>query len=383
MKKLSPVLFAVVFLASCGARKEEPATKSAPSAPPVPVETVTATKAAWPEVYEAAGAVRARTTGAISAKVMGYVREVKVQAGDGVQAGQLLVEIDSRDIDAQVRQAEAVQREAEEALPEVDTAIASARVNLELIGKTFNRMKDLFEKKSISSQEFDEATARLKVAQAGCDAAAAKRKQVVARVSQAAEAVKAAEIMRGYAKIAAPFDGTVIEKRVEPGNLTAPGAPLLTIEQAGAYRLEVSVEESRGSSIRAGTPVAVSLEALQRTFHARVTEIVPAVDSSSRTFTVKIDLPAMAGLQSGMFGRALFRSGSREVLAIPSGAVRDQGQVTSVLALEEGAARGRLVTLGQRNGDQVEVLSGLAPGDKVVFPRPAGLADGARVKVRP
>jgi len=247
---------------------------------------------------------------------------------------------------------------------------------------TFQRMQDLFQKKSISNQEYDEASARLKVAQASYEMAAAKRRQVAARVSQASAGINAAEVQRDYARITSPFDGVVTEKRVDQGSLTTPGAPLATIEREGAYRLEASIEESRVRDVRAGQSVQVALEALNRTLEARVSEIVPAVEAASRSYIVKIDLPSLPEIRSGMFGRARFTVGKRSVLAVPAAAVREQGQLRSVLVVEEGVARSRLVTLGEAYQDQREILSGLSAGEKIVFPAPAGLSDGARVEVR-
>jgi RND family efflux transporter MFP subunit len=349
----------------------------------VPVKTIPASAAEWPSIYEATGTVRARTASQISAKVMGYVREVRVSVGDPVRAGQVLIVLDDRDLDAAVRQAEAGLNEAKNAMAEADNAIASAKAQLDLAQVTYGRMKDLHEKNSISLQEWDEAQMKLKVAAAGHEMALAKRSQLQARIRQAEEALSSANIMKSYARIAAPFAGVVTDKRVEPGNLTAPGQPLLSIEQAGGYRLEVPVEESRMGAIRAGTPVEVTLEAFDRTLKARVNEVVPAVDPGSRAFTVKIDLPPVANLRSGMFGRARFAAGARRALVIPAGAVEARGQVHSVMVARDNLAHNRLVTLGARSGDQVEVLSGLSAGEQVIHPRPAGLADGAPVEVRP
>jgi RND family efflux transporter MFP subunit len=210
--------------------------------------------------------------------------------------------------------------------------------------------------------------------------AESKRGQLQAKISQAEEAVASASIMKGYAEIRAPFAGVVAERRVEPGNMAAPGQPLLVIEQAGGFRLEAAVDESRIGSIRVGQSVSVTLD---KTVATRVSEIVPAVDAASRAFTVKIDLPGMSQLRSGMFGRASFPLGQRQALTLPAGAVAEQGQVQSVLVAQDGYARGRLVTLGGRVGDRVEVLTGLTAGEMVIFPKPAGLADGVRVEVRP
>jgi RND family efflux transporter MFP subunit len=375
-----PVL-ALAVLTGCGEKSRRPEQEK--TGPPTPVTALSISASDWPAVYEAVGTVRARVSAAISAKVMGYVHEVRVQAGDRVTAGQLLVSIDSRDLDAQTQAAGAALNEARSALPEAENAVAAAKANLDLAQVTFGRMQDLYRKKSISDQEFDEATAKLKMAQAGYEMALSKRSQVQARIHQAEAGQASAQVMRSYAEIKAPFAGVVTEKRVNAGDLTAPGAPLLTIEQESSYRLEVNVEESRIGSIRTGTPVTVALDALDRSLDAQVSEVVPAVDAASRAFVVKINLPPLAQLRSGLFGRAQFRLGTRPVLAVPAGAVRESGQVQTVLVVADGVARARLVTLGQRSGEQVEVLSGLNAGDRVIHPLPAGLSDGARVEVRP
>jgi RND family efflux transporter MFP subunit len=201
-------------------------------------------------------------------------------------------------------------------------------------------------------------------------------------MAEVEQEIRAARIMRDYTRIAAPFSGTVTTKSVETGNLAAPGAPLLTIERDGAYRLEASVDESKLPVVKAGQTVEVALAALDRRLTARVSEIVPAVDAASRAYTVKIDLPALPILRSGMFGRASFSIGSRKVLAIPVGAVLERGQLQSVFVIDSGIARTRLITTGQRQPDLVEVLSGLSEGEKLVYPLPSGLADGAAVEVR-
>jgi RND family efflux transporter MFP subunit len=367
-----------LLLAGCGGHGD--VREAAPAQTPVAVKTIAVATAEWPVEYEAAGTVRARTSTAISAKVMGYVREVRVSAGDAVAAGQTLVLIDSRDLDTAVRKVDAMRLEIESALPEAENGIAAAKAQLELAQITFQRMESLFRKKSVSNQEFDEASARLRAAQAAHEMALSKRKQLLARVEQVEQERQAARIMRGYAEVKAPFAGTVTERQAEPGTLAAPGAPLLTLERTGGYRLEAQVEESRAGSVRNGQTVEVEIEALQRVVTGRVAEIVPAVDAQSRAYTVKIELPGTPQLRSGMFGRARFAAGSREVMAIPEAAVTRRGQLHSVLVAEGGIARNRLVTTGRSRGSHVEVLSGLSAGDRVIHPAPPDLVDGMKVE---
>jgi RND family efflux transporter MFP subunit len=326
--------------------------------------------------------VRAQTAAQISAKVMGYVREVRAQAGDSVAAGQTLIVQDARDLEAGLQQARGALAEARAAQSEVQNGIAAARAGQELAEATEKRMARLFAEKSVTNQEFDEAQMRAKVARAQVQMATSKQTQLRSKINQAEEGVKQAEIMRGYAEIKAPFAGVVVERRVEPGNLAAPGMPLLVVEQAGAYRLEASVEESKLASIKRGQPVTVVLDAAAPPIAGRVGEIVPSVDAASRSFLVKINLPAAAGLRSGSFGRALFPSGTRKALTVPAAAVREQGQLAFVFVPDNGTARSRMVTLGARGADGVEVLSGLQAGDKVIAPLPPALADGSRVETR-
>ncbi|MBZ5610336.1 MAG: efflux RND transporter periplasmic adaptor subunit [Acidobacteriia bacterium] len=385
MLSSKPIAAAVLLALSLTACRESPrqVEASAGLSPSVAVGVVRADLVELPSIYEAVGTVRARTSAVLASKIMGQVREVKVRTGDGVSPGQLLVVLDSRDLDAAWRQAQAAREEALSARPEVENAAAAAEASLELAKTTLRRMQELYDKKSISDQEYDEVSAKRKVAQANYDMTISRRAQVAAKVQQAEEAVAAAEVMRGYAQIHAPFAGTVTEKPVEPGSLATPGTPLLTIEQAGALRLEIPVEEGLLAQTRVGQPVTVKLDSLDRTLEARVSEIVPSVDPASRAFLVKIDLPAVPHLRAGVYGRAQFARGSRKAIVVPAAAVSEQGQMRSVMVADNGVARTRLVTTGQKQGDLVEILSGLHAGEQIVSPRPAGLADGARVETRP
>jgi RND family efflux transporter MFP subunit len=377
---LVPVLVSVAILSGCGSAETH--TKAATSAPAISVESATVRSQEWPDAYEATGPVRARTAAVISSKVMAYVRQVSVQVGDRAKEGQELVTLDAQDLDANVRRAEAAEAEVQSAIPEADNGVVGAKANLDLARSTFKRMDELASKKSISNQEFDETSAKLKSAQAAYDMARAKRTQLDSKLAQVEQEIRAARIMRDYTRIAAPFSGVVTAKSVEPGNLAAPGAPLLTIERDGAYRLEASVDESKLPFVKTGQTVEIALEALDRRLTARVSEIVPAVDAASRAYMVKIDLPELPNLRSGMFGRAWFPMGSRKVVAVPASAVVERGQLQSVFVIDDGVARNRLITTGTRRLDAVEVLSGLSEGEKVVSPIPSGLADGSRVEVR-
>lgn len=378
---ISAITLSAVIQAACGG-SHEPRKTEAATLPPVPVKVIEVRHVDWPFIYEAPGTVRARTASTLASKVMGFVREVRAQPGDTVTAGQVLVVIDSRDLESGLEQARAAEQEARSGIAEADNAVAAAKAQLSLAQITFKRMEDLFQKKSISHQEYDEARARLQTAEAAHQMALSRRAQLDAKIAQARQAVETASVLRSYAEIRAPFAGIVTEKRVEQGQMATPGTPLLTIEQAGGYRLEAPVEESMLGHVRRGQAVEVLIDASGQTLKGRIDEIVPAIDPSSRAFTVKASIPSGPGIRSGLFGRLRIARGSHPALVVPSDAIIKRGELQSVLVAEGGVARSRMITSGLVRDGLVEVLSGLQAGEKIIHPRPTGLADGAKVEVR-
>jgi len=346
----------------------------------VQVENVAASEVA--DIYRASGTVRARYSAAIAAKIAANILEVRAQTGDRVPAGQALVILDRRDLEANLRRTEATRAEAESAIEETENGIAAARANFELARVTHKRFQDLLAQASVSRQEFDESQARLKSAEAAVEMAASKRQQVKARCSQAEAEIAAARVALSYATLTAPFAGLVTERQADPGGLTTPGAPLLTIEREGNLRLEASIDESRLGLVRIGERVAVEIDGLKRTVTGRVVEVVPLVDAATRSFVTKIDLPTLPGLRAGMFGRAAFSVGKREALLVPHSAVLERGQIRSVYVVEGDTARLRFVTLGEPRDNQREVLSGLTAGEKIIVTPPPLFADGSRVAIQ-
>jgi len=381
MNRFLPPAILILMTAACSRHEARVAAAGAEQrVDAAQVETVAASEIT--DIYRASGTVRARYSAVIAAKIAANILEVRVQTGDRVPARQTLIILDRRDLEANLRRSEAARAEAESAIAETENAVAAARANLELARVTHKRFQGLLAKDSVSQQEFDESQARLKNAEAALEMAASKRQQVEARGSQAEAEITAARVALGYATLTAPFAGLVTERKADPGSLTTPGAPLLTVEREGNLRLEASVDESRLGLAWIGENVAVEMDGLNRTVEGRVAEIVPSVDSATRSFTAKIDLPLLPGLRVGMFGRAAFAAGKRGGILIPQSAVLERGQIRSVYVVEGDTARLRFVTLGEPRDDQCEILSGLTAGEKIVVTPPPLLADGGRVAIQ-
>lgn len=365
MKNYRAALLALVIAASlgCGKKDQHPVAPSAPIVVQGAAVTPLATEQ-LPEVQEAVGTVRARSTAVVSARISGSVSGVYVREGDRVERGKLLVAIEAVEGGAAAAGAASGVEEANRALDE-------AQAKKRLADVTFDRYSRLIAEQAVTRQEFDTKKSEQEVAVQGVARAEA-------RLSQARQIARAAGAVAGYGRVTAPISGVVVAKQVEAGQTVFPGTPLLTVEGDEGFRLEVAAPEGLLGKVRPGDQVGISVEGAPVT--GRVSELVPVVDPGSRTFTVKIDLPAR-GLRSGSFGKAFFQVGSRPGIAVPAAAVVQRGSLTSVWAVSgEGIARLRLVKLGRVLDGRVEVLSGLSAGEKVVTAGLEKMVDGARVQ---
>jgi len=370
----------ILLLNGCGQSPRAGQTDSAKA--PVAVQSVKVQMYDIPSLYTANGTVYARMESQLASQIMARTLAVNVHAGDRVHTGQVLLSLDAQETDANYQEAEAGRAEARNAVAESESNIAAAKASLDLAKVTAQRMNDLYGKRSISKQEFDEADAKLKTSQASYDMARARREQISDRIAQKEAALRQARVTRGYAVIRAPFAGVITARNIEPGALAVPGNPLLTIEAASGFRLHAIVEESRISLIHLNDRAAVFLDGLQQEIEGRVGELPPVADANSHSFTVKIDLPSITTVHSGQFGHASFSAGSRQAMTLPLQAIVENGQLQSVYVIDRGVARNRLVTFGDKRVGQVEVLSGLQTGDRVICPIPIGLAAGNKVEER-
>lgn len=368
-----------VTLAACS--PADTAERAREVADPVDATVATVATAEWPSTYEAGAVVRARQTAMVSARVVAPILEVRVAAGDRVRRGQTIVVLDGRELQAQATRASAGTSGSGLALQAAQAEKRAAESALVLARLTYDRVRGLHEKDSATKQELDEATATLAGAEARVAGATARVAEAEQGIAGAKAGEEAASVGVSYTVLTAPFDGLVSARHADPGSLAAPGMPLLTIDDATTFRLEARIDESHARLVTTGSEAEVRLDrgaaepaAWQR---ARIAEIA-ALDPARHSFLIKLDLPRdMPDVRSGQFGRVRLLGPARKVLSVPAGAIVRRGQLTFVFALDAtGAARLRMVSVGESAADRVEVLAGLAAGDRVVVNPPARLEDG-------
>jgi RND family efflux transporter MFP subunit len=307
-----------------------------------------------PQTIQTPGTIHAKETAIISAQVPGRIRQVLTRAGDHVRAGQLLATLDDAAMQSAVQQAAAAQTA-------VEKQQAAAQTNAQLAAGTLSRYQILREQKSVSPQEFDEVEKRSQ--------AASLQLQAVEAQSQGAKAaVEGARTQLGFTALRSPFAGIVTARLADPGTLAAPGVPLLQVDRDGPLQLYTTVDESLIGSVRMGMKVSVSIAGIDAAeLTGTVAEITPAADPASRSFQVKLDLPAAKNLRAGMYATAGFPGATKPMILAPLSVVAMRGSLACVYALDaDGVAQLRYVIPGSRHGDQVEILSGLAAGEALV-----------------
>jgi RND family efflux transporter MFP subunit len=186
--------------------------------------------------------------------------------------------------------------------------------------------------------------------------------------------------MMGYVEILAPFDGVVTRKWMDVGDLAAPGKPLVDIEDPSKLQLEADVPEAVASKIKQDARMIIRVGQSIGDLSGTIVEIAPIADPISRTFRVKLDMPASPGLMSGQFARLIVPAGEYTSMRVPASAIVQRGQVEILFVVENQHARLHLVKTGRRVDDEMEILSGLDSGDMVVIANPQQLVDGQRLK---
>lgn len=302
-----------------------------------------------PVDYVTVGTVVSDQRVEVSSKLTGYIQKIFVKEGDKVRMGEMLASIDSREVDSVIRQAEAAVATASAAHRDAETDLS--------------RYEALFQRGSISENEirkmrlrFETASESLKQAEAGLSSAMSIKK---------------------YAELRSTIDGVVISKFKQPGDLTVPGAPILTLEVKDGYIIETFVAESRIADIHVNDPVSVDIDGINEKIEGHVQSIVNVADPVTRSCLVKISLPPAKGLRLGMFSRVIFNTGTADTIYIPAEALVERGGLKGVFVINgENKIKFRWLRTGRESGSFIEVVSGLSRDERIVATANSNMKDG-------
>ena len=377
---------AAMFLACCAligcSDKIEPGNTVGEKMPAISVSSMAVAHSVQPIIYDAVGTVKARVSATVSATLMGVIQAIAVKEGNPVKKGDLLVVLDERQVAAQVNQARAALAEARKAESGAVSAQKAAEAGAEQALLAYKRNQTLLAGQAITRETFETSESQHKQAQASLSQAKAMVEAARYRINQAQAAVDAAMAAQKDTRILAPFDGKVTAKMADAGALAVPGTPLLALEREGGYRIDLVVPEAHIQSVSTGQPVDVRIPAIgDQPLPGSVDVIIPSGDPGSRTFVVQIGLTNGDALRSGMFARVALTVGQKRMMRVPESAVVRQGQLTGVFIVDrDDTARFRLIRTGRVYGDQVEVISGLRDGTRLVTAPTPKLSNGTPVE---
>lgn len=331
----------IAALALAGCSRHDPAPVAAANLPPLPATLAVVRAEQVPVLTEVTGTIRPVQRASIAAKVMGTIDGLSAILGQRVAAGDVLVRISAGEISARVLQARAQLNQAERDLA---------------------RERDLLGKGASTADIVHNLEDRLAMTQA---------------------MMREAETMLGYATIRAPFDGVVSRKIANAGDLAAPGMPLLELEATTGFQIEAGLPDSLAARLSVGESVHAEVPAAGASFTAALVELSSAADPAARTVPAKFSVPTGAAVRSGQFARLQLQGRPVPALLAPAAAVSRVGQLERVFVVgSDNRAILRLVKTGAVRGDVVEILSGVAAGERLVLNPPADLREGQPVEAR-
>ena len=339
---LTVITLAVAWLSGWFESKIEPGTVEMAGVRDVSQLTgVAVERSVEPAVEWASGTVESARRTTVAARIVARIEKIHVSAGDEVARGDVLMELDAREQEAQVQQA----REA----------LKAAKARRDLAVRELERSKELLARGVTTRARHDQAISANSVA--------------LADVERAGQALAEARAGLSYTVIRAPVAGRVIDRLAEPGDTVTPGAALLRLYDPAALRVEAPVRESLAVNLSVGDELKIDLSSLGESLSGPIEEIVPYSEPGARTLLVKVGLHDGSRAFAGMFARIGVPAGKRERLIIPQAAIRRIGQLEYAYVLKENRIEQHLITTGEGlSGARADVLSGLSKGMKVVSP---------------
>lgn len=371
-----------VFLLVAGCQtsgaSEAPQVPEAP-ATPLRLKAVQVQMLPWPRVVRVQGSLLADEHAVVGAKVAGRVKQVKVDLGDPVRQGDLLVVLDTEDLDLRVKQAEAQLEQARAELglkpgedeQHLDRRRVPAVLQEEAVRNeakaNLDRAISLAQQAAISKEELQQRQAAFEVAEARCRSAMNDVEEQLALIGVRRAELALAQQNREDADVRAPFSGVIQQRHVAPGTYLAVGQPVVSLVRIDPLRFRGGVPEREAMQVRLDQEVTIKVEGQAAPIHARVSRMAPALEAASRALLVEADVPNPGGrLQVGLFAEAqIVVDPHARTLAVPASAVVEFAGVEKVWRIRRGEAAEQIVLTGRREANRVEILRGLSAGDVV------------------
>jgi RND family efflux transporter MFP subunit len=391
-----PALLLAVLVSGCGQDSTATASPDKSSGPKArEVRVVPVTEARLARTVAVTGALAAHDQIVLSLKVTGRLSELTIDLGSPVRAGQVVARLDPADFKLRLEQADAALQQARVRLGlsprgtddrvevEQTALVRQARAVLDEARLNRERMTRLAEQEFVARAQLDSAVAAEQVADGRYQDALEEVRNRQAILAQRRSELELARQSLTDTVLTAPVDGMIRERRASVGEYLAAGTPVATLVRMHPLRLILAVPERAAAGIRVGQEVRVGVEGDPATYRGRVARLSPTIQEQSRTLTVEAEVPNQQGrLRPGAFAKAeIVVAADQTAVFVPVSAIVVFAGIEKVLMVRDGRSVEVRVQTGRREGDRVEIVSGLTAGQQVVAD-PGNLVGGQPVEVR-
>jgi HlyD family secretion protein len=403
MRKLSflGMLMVALLLAACKKEEKEPT-------PEVTVQTQAAAAKEITQHVEGDAVLFPLDQAAITPKISAPVRQFFVQRGAKVHRGELLARLESRDVAGAAEDASGAYQQAQSAyltatrasVPEdyqkAELDYEQAKTSLDVQQKIFDARQNLFKQGAIPGRDLDTARVNLVQAQGQFNEASKHLESVKAvtreqalknaegQLKSAQGKLKQAQASVSYTEIRSPIEGVVTERPYFAGEIAQAGNPLITVMDTSSLLAKAHLPQEQAQGLKIGADAEIKVSGMEKPIGGKVTLVSPALDTGSTTVEVWVKVPNKDGaLKPGTAARVAIASETvKNAIVVPQSAIlKDESGKTSVMVVDAGSAKKREVNTGITDGENVQVVSGLKPGEQVITVGAYGLDDGTKVKI--
>ncbi|RRO24493.1 efflux RND transporter periplasmic adaptor subunit [Flavobacteriaceae bacterium 14752] len=348
-------LFALSFFA-CGNQDKDSNTQETEV---IQVQTIIV-KSSNDLGFSFSGMLSAEQMSTLKTRHAGYVKNILVNVGDEVQKNQKLIQIDSEELNAQKKQAQA--------------AVNQAQKQFDIAQKNLKRFERLRQSNSVSENELEQVQLKFQSAQSGLESAKQQLNQV--------------QSMMSYTSIKAPFTGKISQKLIQVGDMAMPGMPLLTLSSSNQLEVKSTVSESQINSVKKGQNVQIEIPSIGEIYAGKITEVSSSAESSNSQYFVKsifTETPekALAGMYANISAKAPQTNSPSEnaSIRIPRSAIVQKNGLQGVYVVGKSqTALLRWLKTGNTDGENIEILSGLSANDKIIIDADGRLYNGVKIK---
>lgn len=349
----------------------------------VKVTAVEATKGQIDSYLDLAGVLLPSQTISVAGKLSGEIVSAPFNVGDKVEKDQILFEVDTKGLDAQIEQAKAGQVSAKAAYELAKSQIGLIEINLNTVQKAYNDTKALYDSGSASQSQLDDVKSKLDTVKKQYEnAKGAQMNQASAAITSANAAVNTLLTQRENAVVKSPITGIVVTKNVQLGELASPGVPMASVADLSTLSMKGTVSQEYIPFLSVGQEVEMSVDIYSdKSYPAVVTVLGPMSVSTGKIFPIELSMSNTEGLMAGLTSKASIHLKGNSNIIVPAEAVLDVDADSYVFVIEEGVAVKKSVVTGLKNREQIEILSGVTEGEKIAVTNTHVLQDQMTVEV--